>query len=184
MKPRPDLNTLSKEVYQANKEKGFHDKEYSNETCLMLVITELSEAVEADRKGQRADLSRYKAASNGNYSEEIKYQYIKGSIEEELADAVVRLLDLAGLRGYKLCTEDATIVEFVHCSPIDEKFESFIEHVFAVVKLISGNYDMDFSPDEIVELTILSIEHLCDTLSIDLWQHVELKLKYNQTITR
>lgn len=47
---RPDLNTLSKEVFKANKAKGFHDVEVSNETLLMLVITELSEAVEADRK--------------------------------------------------------------------------------------------------------------------------------------
>ncbi|PXV61200.1 hypothetical protein CLV62_12533 [Dysgonomonas alginatilytica] len=191
MKPRPDLNTLSKEVYQANKEKGFHDKEQSNEAYLMLVITELSEAVESDRKGKRANFVEYenrKLVWHNELSNIIpdcfNYAFewaIKDSIEDELADAVIRLLDLAGLRGYKLCTEDATIVEFVHCSPIDEKFESFIEHVFAVVKLISGNYDMDFSPDEIVELTILSIEYLCDTLSIDLWSHVELKLKYNQS---
>ncbi len=107
---RPDLNTLSKEVYEANKAKGFHDVEVSNETLLMLVITELSKAVEADRKGRRAQWDAYNKDLNYycNWSKDsIGYKereihafsvYIKDSLEDELADAVIRLLDLAGLR--------------------------------------------------------------------------------------
>ena len=42
--------TLAKEVYEANKAKGFWNKPLSPEHCLMLVISEVAEAVEAARK--------------------------------------------------------------------------------------------------------------------------------------
>ena len=47
-----DLNALRDRAYKTACEHGFHDEELSNEHCLMLVITELSEAIEADRKGK------------------------------------------------------------------------------------------------------------------------------------
>lgn len=46
-----DFNALSDRAYKCACEHGFHDTELSNGHLLMLVITELSEAVEADRKG-------------------------------------------------------------------------------------------------------------------------------------
>ncbi len=49
-----NLNELRNIAYKTACEHGFHDKELSNSHYLMLVITELSEAVEADRKGMRA----------------------------------------------------------------------------------------------------------------------------------
>jgi len=97
---------LSKEVFEANKAKGFHDTEVSNKTLLMLVITELSEAVEAHRKGRVADLEmfqhscdvwkkHYPDKENKLFVQDFE-TYIKDSIEDELADTVIRLLDYAG----------------------------------------------------------------------------------------
>ena len=45
----------AKEIYEANKAKGFHENEHSVEHMLCLVICELVEAVKADRKGRRTD---------------------------------------------------------------------------------------------------------------------------------
>lgn len=47
-----NLNTLRDRAYKTACEHGFHDKELSNEHWLCLVISELMEAVEADRKGR------------------------------------------------------------------------------------------------------------------------------------
>ena len=48
-----DLNKLRDKSYQTACDHGFHDnREYSNRHFLMLVITELSEAVEAHRNGK------------------------------------------------------------------------------------------------------------------------------------
>lgn len=47
-----DLNTLRDRAYKTACEHGFHEQELSNEHCLCLVISELMEAVEADRNGR------------------------------------------------------------------------------------------------------------------------------------
>lgn len=45
-----NLNELRDCAYLTAKEHGWHDKELSDETYLMLIITEIAEAVQADRK--------------------------------------------------------------------------------------------------------------------------------------
>lgn len=47
-----DLNILRDQAYKIACDHGFHDKELSNEHFLCLVISELMEAVQADRKGK------------------------------------------------------------------------------------------------------------------------------------
>lgn len=47
-----NLNELRNIAYKTACEHGFHDKRLSEEHCLCLVISELMEAVEADRKGE------------------------------------------------------------------------------------------------------------------------------------
>lgn len=115
-----NLNELRDRAYKTACDHGFHDEELSNEHCFCLVISELMEAVEADRKGKRANVDWYnKKIANSRICQglvlgtpkeigfEVAYnETIKGSIEEELADAVIRLLDLCGLR--KIDIEDFT----------------------------------------------------------------------------
>ena len=110
------LNELRDKAYRTACGHGFHDQELSNEHFLCLVISELMEAVEADRRGKRANVDWFeKKISTSRICQgldpdipkergyEVAYnETIKGSIEEELADAVIRLLDLAGLRGIAL----------------------------------------------------------------------------------
>ena len=54
-----DLNALRDRAYKTACEHGFHDEELSDAHMLCLVISELMEAVEADRKGKRANVDRY-----------------------------------------------------------------------------------------------------------------------------
>ena len=77
------LTKLATGIYQDNKAKGFWDEERSDLECIALIHSELSEAVEAARKG-------YPASSKIPH----------GNFEEELADALIRILDLCGSRGY------------------------------------------------------------------------------------
>jgi len=102
------LTELSKIVYEANKEKGFHDKERSfAETC-MLIVSEISEAVEADRKGndlnneldkELVDVEFDSYKSGENLDVQFFEDRIKDTVEDELADALIRILDEAGRRG-------------------------------------------------------------------------------------
>lgn len=184
MQKRPDLNELAKEVFEINKAKGLHENEESNDHFLMLVITELSEAVEADRVNQRARIERFYKKINGSRSykgldpeitKERSYEIIynstiKGSVEEELSDSVIRLLDLAGLRSFKNMAYHLT-------APTVTGKKTFTENIMAICKDI---IHYKYSEAERIIFAILNIEKLCQLLSIDLWLHVGLKLEYNK----
>lgn len=194
MKARPDLNQLAKDVYKANKAKGFHDKEQSNETLLMLVITELSEAVEADRSGKRANVRLFNAFDKPYEYDQGKHKdrynrpshdafsfnsTIKDSIEDELADAVIRLLDLAGLRGIEILQENFDFYD----NNVEEFSQVFGATPFATQVwhcIYLAIFSKFLLSDKISE-GIAFLEAICNLLQIDIWLHVELKLKYNQT---
>ena len=56
-----NLNELKNRAYKTAKAHGWHDKELSDETYLMLIITEIAEAVNADRAGKPTATSRSSA---------------------------------------------------------------------------------------------------------------------------
>ncbi len=93
----PTLNSLAKAMHEIAKEKGFWDEKRETGTLLMLIVSELAEAMEADRLGRYADFEQ--AEQNIKLGGEwlANYQsYIKDSFEDEIADVFIRLLDLCG----------------------------------------------------------------------------------------
>jgi NTP pyrophosphatase (non-canonical NTP hydrolase) len=98
------LGELAAAIHANAREKGFWDKERNVGELLMLVVSELGEALEAHRSPGAAafivtqeDKAEALVMEGAEYAE--WYQVaIKGSFEEEIADAIIRLLDLsAGL---------------------------------------------------------------------------------------
>jgi NTP pyrophosphatase (non-canonical NTP hydrolase) len=89
---------LSKEIYSNAVNKGFYDKPVDLGTRLMLIVSEASEALEADRANKYADLTgRFKEDSE-NYLGESDWwfeRFVKNSFEDELADIIIRVLDLS-----------------------------------------------------------------------------------------
>tara|TARA_R110002126_G_scaffold5579_3_gene29486 strand:- start:3582 stop:3950 length:369 start_codon:yes stop_codon:yes gene_type:complete len=87
------LNDSAQEIFAANKAKGFWDKERNVGEMLMLVTTELAEAMDAHQKGYFASRLNYEEESNECFEDECK-----DTFEDELGDAIIRLLDMtAGL---------------------------------------------------------------------------------------
>ena len=77
-----DLNTLSKEIYKDNCAKGFYDTPRETGTLIALMHSELSEALEADRKDLMDDKLTHRSG-----------------VEVELADCLIRILDYCGYRN-------------------------------------------------------------------------------------
>jgi NTP pyrophosphatase (non-canonical NTP hydrolase) len=95
------MNKLSEEIYLANKEKGFWDKERNVGEMLMLITSELGEAMEAHRKNRFAIRSEINPQKD---IEPVKFEHlIKDTFEDEIADAIIRLLDMCG--GLKIDIE-------------------------------------------------------------------------------
>ena len=63
----------------------------------MLVVSELSEALEADRKNMHSDFDTFdKMNRNELQFNQSFYANIKDSFEDEIADTFIRLFDLCG----------------------------------------------------------------------------------------
>jgi len=104
------LNQAAKLIHGNNKAKGFWDNERNVGELLMLVTSELGEAMEAHRKGRFADthfMDEMEAEGytwgNSQMSFSTCFEStIKNTFEDEIADATIRLLDLAAGLGIDL----------------------------------------------------------------------------------
>ena len=94
------LNESANVIFQNNKEKGFWDNDRNVGELLMLITSELGEAMEAHRKGKFAN-GHSMAASYATWKEWFEKHY-KDTFEDEIADAVIRLLDLSAGLGIDL----------------------------------------------------------------------------------
>lgn len=179
-----NLNELRNRAYKTACEHGFHDKELSNEHLLCLVVSDLMEVVEADRKGKRADRESFKSS----YEDEephndvnFKYcfeKYIKDTIPDKLGNAVIRLLYLAGLRGISL--ESAS-------KDINSEYMDDIACMYSKLSLTEAIYSISTKPivnckylSTIINEMIFSIFTLAKHLDIDLLWHIEQKQRYNE----
>lgn len=102
-----DIKEISKQINDNAHAKGFWDKGVDVPEKLMLVVSELSEAMEADRidKYMKMHLDGAPAfqtdapyhAFEGSFKE-----CVKDTFEDELADAAIRIFDLAYEMGIDL----------------------------------------------------------------------------------
>ena len=94
------LNNFRDKAFQIAEKNGFHENVNFGEK-LMLTVSELSEALEADRKGEWCR-NRMKALPQEDLDSETYKAFIRGTVEEEIADAIIRLFDLAGIYNIDL----------------------------------------------------------------------------------
>jgi NTP pyrophosphatase (non-canonical NTP hydrolase) len=110
------MQQLIKKAHEMAKEKGFWESERNKSELLMLIVSELAEAMEALRKDHYAD----KTMVNGLYQDIVIHKYddefnimdgpwkqgfethIKSTFEDEIADVAIRLFDLCGGLGVNL----------------------------------------------------------------------------------
>jgi len=83
-----NLNALRDACYQNAVDKGFHDKTREPGTALMLIVTELAEAMEDVRDDPHFP-NEWTCESNGKPC----------GFPSELADVIIRVLDTAGEFG-------------------------------------------------------------------------------------
>lgn len=177
-----DLNALRNRAYKIACVHGFHDEELSNEHSLMLVITELAEAVEADRKGKVVQRRMFEMNCDTPQENPTHHwcfcfeRFIKDSVPDELADAVIRLLDLAGLRRISIEPINEDIIEDMEESCKDETFTESIYSISTLPAQYDGVYDLHVTLNGM----ITAIFGLAKHLEVNLLWHIEQKMKYNE----
>jgi len=92
-----NLNELRDRAWQIAEDKGFNEANLEIGTKLMLVVSELGEAMEALRSGKMCKLDDDDKLSLMGPNQ-FKYK-VKDTFEDEIADAIIRLLHLCGCEG-------------------------------------------------------------------------------------
>lgn len=98
------INQLAQEIHQNAKDKGFFDSEKNIGEMLCLIHSEVSEALEADRKNLYSTSS---ASEINSYIIDEMFVTdfeigVKNTFENELADIMIRVMDLAAFKGIDL----------------------------------------------------------------------------------
>lgn len=163
--------------------KGFWDEPHLRSHYFVLADSELSEAVEADRIGRWAKLTpeqieELRGLEGAAYAQAF-LRLVKDAVEDELADAVIRLADLYGrlleekprLQNKRLEDEYVPSAEQLAEWPLTK----------AIYRAKCILFDNAWADNSIIRRAVLLIETYASAIGIDLMTHIELKLKYNAT---
>lgn len=108
------INQLSIEIHKINREKGFYDSEKNIGEMLCLIHSEVTEALECDRKYRYCELdnenwnvigSTLREDLEGFDDLQFKKLFemsVKDTFEDELADIMIRVMDLAAFKEIDL----------------------------------------------------------------------------------
>lgn len=179
------LNRYAKDCHQRAVAKGFWDETHSVGHYLMLVVSELSEAVEADRLGKVIKLTpeqvEYLNRLDGAEFVQEFLRVVKDTVWDEIADAVIRLLDLLGwmLKDRALSEKEVEVDLGVSAFYIAGEM-TLADALWPILQEACCHCDM-YAHRTAILYSIKSLELLCNRLGIDLMAHIDLKLKYNET---
>ena len=180
-----NLNEWRDRAYKTACDHGFHDADWSVGHLLCLAISELMEAVEADRKGKHFpadEIEEYNSLQKEEFYSSVFKNYIKDTVEDELADAVIRLLDLAGLRKIDLSELQGPLFDKFNIIPefISWKYQikemSFTERMFFLCSLLTSGESIEDVVRSSIVVTFLN----ANILGVDLLWHIKEKMKYNE----
>lgn len=179
------LNRYAKDCHQRSVAKGFWDVPHSIGHSLMLAYGELHEAIEADRLGKWAKLTpgavkNLRVVSDGAFTKAFLW-FVKDRVEDEIADAVIRLLDLLGWMLKDRALSETEVATYLGVSAFYISGEMTLADALWPILQEACCLCDKYAHRYAILYSIKSLEQLCDHLGIDLITHIELKLKYNAT---
>jgi len=207
------FNELIKDAHSYVKDGGWWDEERNTGELLMLIVSECGEALEAHRNRKIAKnrdlLNSFIASekmmdSNGfvcvihgkprQPSSNTREEYLdfkglfelmlKDTFEDELADIVIRLADLAGFLELKEGHWDSQSRPKSSVRPLNigEELLHISRLICELQTGIANHGNEHFKPKEPLSMSFdRIIQHvwwMC--YDIDLWKHIELKMAYNR----
>ena len=183
------INEWVKRAYDNAVKHGWHEEEKSNAHWLMMVCTEVAEAVQADRKGNYMDdlnkegLKTVLAKDHGGLFNKYYSDTIEGKVESELADICIRVFECCLAYLTSLSNGFSTFDNEVKYA----KQHSFTENAIMVTRtIVSCNTTASRSENEemffvLYVCVLASVFEWAEALGIDLIQHINLKMRYNES---
>jgi hypothetical protein len=179
----PDLNPIAQKAHESAKSKGFYEETPNVGQLFMLIISELSEALEADRKGRTYNHSLHgypltlTSVSDWDFKE-----LVKDTVEDEIADAVIRILDFCGYYGQVI-----NLSRYAHMGDFEVvEGENLGSVLLDVTSQICKSRAEFASPDDgefeaHLHAALLLLFNLSSARGFDLMWHIRMKMEYNAT---
>lgn len=184
---RIHANAVAKGFWPTNEDGSL---KYRSGHYAMLVITELSEAVEAHRNGRWASKEKYENTPKtwtpaDVFNTALFESCIKDTVEDELADAYIRLLDMWGAYFHKFNIDEAISTVLDDIGDIQELEGDCLRSPILpyMLDIVSDISSMIYPPDMYLGIVdpLIKLEVLCRVSDIDLAWHIEEKMRYNES---
>ena len=182
------LKQLMTKAHENAKAKGFCNHDLDINQALMLIITEMSEAIQAQRKSRHGSIEDYNKLL-GVSEEQVYKESLEGTVESEFADIAIRIMSLLGWYNSQniIClmndtelrkTEEYHKVEFEHGN------YSLPDAMYLIITRMTY-FPFSCSPAWMNTLRLQEILVMVFALAhiegIDLVEHIKLKMKYNES---
>lgn len=178
-----ELNKLKDTIYATEVAHGFHDEKHTVDHELGMVLSEIGEAIDADRNPNapvptQKTIDEARELADESVEQHVAFiayfkEHIKGSVVEELADVAIRLLDLAGSLDVEFDEEDDIVTtDWIGGLTLPDRLFTFA----ATLDRVSWNCHDHFAYTSVLD----EISNIANDLThLDLWQVVRLKMLYN-----
>jgi hypothetical protein len=196
MQREKEILELQKEIFEANKAKGFWNDAGTRDKAeaVALINSELYESLEAHRKGRTFSLEEVDFRNYDYANDHIKElsdalfwdfmeKHVKDTFQDELADTAIRILDYTG--GFDIRLVPTTEIPFEFLEPPSKGS-------YGASILSANNYIISAYRQELVSVNVLGsmisyswsaallyILYLADLYNINLYHHIIWKLRYN-----
>lgn len=183
------LKQLMTKAYENAKAKGFYEPDLDINKALMLIITEMGEAIQASRHDRHGSIEGYNTYLEVSDEHTAYEESLEGTVESEFADIVIRIMSLLGWYDSQkvIClmndteirkTEEYHKVEFEHGN------YSLPDAMYLIITRMTY-FPFSCSPAWMNTLRLQEIMVMVFALAhiegIDLVEHIRLKMQYNES---
>lgn len=183
------LKQLMTKAYENAKAKGFYEPDLDINKELMLIITEMGEAIQASRHDRHGSIEGYNTYLEVSDEHTAYEESLEGTVESEFADIAIRIMSLLGWYDSQkvIClmndteirkTEEYHKVEFEHGN------YSLPDAMYLIITSMTY-FPFSCSPAWMNTLRLQEILVMVFALvhieGIDLVEHIRLKMQYNES---
>ena len=182
-----ELVVLANDAYLNAQRHGFYPDNSDITTALMLIITEMAEAVQADRHNRHGSIEDYESEIQMGRDIPTAYKNtLEGTVESEFADVGIRILSLLGWMDTKRPTKfqsDSYLKEEYEIAKIKYKC-GIAKDLYRIICFLCSYIDNNsqyWYISKIIQQTLMQVFALAQNNNIDLMEHIKLKMKYNES---
>ena len=188
------LASLAEDAFKIADKHGFYPEDTDISTALMLIITEMSEAVQADRKNRHGSIEDYESEIQMGRDFPTAYKNaLEGTVESEFADVAIRILSLLGWINSKTPIKpknDSILADEYEVGKIQYKVQNIINKGSIAKDLFRLNGRFSWLIDNetcnwylsgTLQDILMRVFAIAHNHNIDLMEHIKLKMKYNES---